>query len=263
MLSVSLFDFGKIYSSINARLARILVVFIAWVIVAGCQDLSAESGSFVPISAIDDQLGHVGQLQLVDQDQVRPPSQISSVAVARDDLLKIDVFQVDELDRTVRVGADGAISMPLIGTVSAVGLTVPELESTLEQAYGRDYLRAPQISVFIAESVSRQVTMSGELRRPGLYPVTSETTLLRAVAAAGGLSQIADVNRLYLYRDIGGATRVTQISLSQIRTGQIPDPVLYGGDVVIAFPSGVRVAARNLREALGLARSAALVASPL
>lgn len=203
------------------------------------------------------------ELRLVPWDQLFNASDAQSTVIGRDDLLEIDVFQIDELDRTVRVGADGTISLPLIGTIAAAGFTAPALEESLERAFGQDYLQSPQVSVFVAESTSQQVTMSGELRRPGLYPVTSHTTLLRSVAAAGGLSDIANANRIFLFRELDQTTSVAQISLTDISKGRMPDPTLRGGDVVIAFPSGARVAARNLREALGLARSAALVAAPL
>lgn len=184
------------------------------------------------------------------------------ITIAENDLLQIDVFQVDELDRTVRVDARGNIALPLIGQVEAAGLTVPELETSLEQRYGQDYLQAPEVSVFVAESFGQRVTMDGEFRRPGIYPVASRTTLLQTVAQAGGLTDIADQRRLYVFRGVGGEKQVASYSLADIRAGRASDPPVYGGDVVVAFASGMRIATRNLREALGIAVSASSVAAP-
>lgn len=193
-----------------------------------------------------------------------PPVQSNALAnIAENDLLDIDVFQVDELDRQVRVNELGAISMPLVGQVQAAGQNVIELESRLEALYGRSYLRAPQITVAVTESAARQVTLDGEFVRPGLYSANRQLTLLRATAQAGGLTGIADQSRLYVFRKVANKRHVAAFSLAAIRAGRQPDPPLFGGDVVVSFASGTRIAMRNLREALGIAVSATSVARPI
>ncbi|WP_306120554.1 MULTISPECIES: polysaccharide biosynthesis/export family protein [unclassified Roseitalea] len=178
---------------------------------------------------------------------------VAEVRIAANDLLEIDFFDVSELNRTVRVNARGQISMPLIGEVQVTGLTVPELEQRLEQRYGADYLQAPAITVTVKESFGQRVLVDGEFGRIGSKQVTSGTTLQQLVAQSGGVTQVANDRAIWIFREIGGERLVAQYSLPAIQRGQAEDPRIYGGDVVVAFESGFRVAVKNLREALGIA----------
>ena len=187
----------------------------------------------------------------------------ADLLISKGDVLEIDVFQVDELDKTVQVDSSGRVSMPLVGQVAAEGKTVAAFEQELETKYGIDYLQSPDITVLVKESAGQRVTLDGEFVQPGIYPTGANTTLLQTVALARGLSPIADDQKIYVYRDISGRKLVANYNLKDIRGGQLRDPRIYGGDVIVAFPSGTKVAQQNLKEALGLAVSAARVASPL
>ena len=102
--------------------------------------------------------------------------------------------------------------------------------------------------------------MDGAFIKPGIYDSSSNTTLLQATALAGGLSTIGDERKLYVYREVGGQKYVANYSLKDVREGKKPDPRIYGGDIVIAFQSGAKIAAQNLREALGMAVNASRLA---
>lgn len=182
--------------------------------------------------------------------------------VAENDLLLVDVFQVNELDREVRVDSRGRISLALIGAVDAKGKTIPELESEIEKRYATNYLQNPEVSVFMKESAGQRITIDGAVRKPGIYGVTSTTTLLQVIALAGGFQEIADEGKLYVYRDFEGRKLVANYDVKDIREGKNADPRIYGGDVIVSFQSGAKVAARNLRQALGLASGALSVATP-
>ena len=185
-----------------------------------------------------------------------------SQPIFNNDLLEIDVFQVDELDRTVRVDSKGMISLPLIGSVKAAERTVTQLERQLKQRYGANYLKSPEISVFVKESNGQRVVVDGSVARPGLVPVTSQTTLLRVVAEAGGLTELADENKLFVYRKYKTENQVAQYSLANIRKGLSPDPTLYAGDVVVAFTSDRKIAFNNLKEGLKVAGFATRLVVP-
>src|SRR5690606_22978927 len=141
------------------------------------------------------------------------------VPVARNDLLSIDVFQVDELDKKVRVDANGRISLPLIGMVDAAGKTVHELASDIAREYGRKYLQDPQVTVFVEESAGQRVTVDGAVKKPGIYPITSGSTLLQAIAQAGGLDEIADETKLYVFRRFGESKLVAAYDVKESRSG--------------------------------------------
>ncbi|MDR6192728.1 protein involved in polysaccharide export with SLBB domain [Agrobacterium pusense] len=102
------------------------------------------------------------------------------------------------------------------------------------------------------ESVGQRVTVDGQVTRAGLFPVSANTTLMDAIALAGGLRELADEKKVYVYRSIGTQKLVANYNVASIRDGRIPNPRIYGGDVVIVFTSQSRVATNNLKEALGL-----------
>ena len=168
------------------------------------------------------------------------------------DLLEVSVFQVEELDKTVQIDSSGRVSMPLIGQVAAAGKTVSALESDLERLYGIRHLQSPDISVLVKESKGQQVTLNGEFLTPGVYPSSTNTTLLQAVALARGLSPIGDSSKIFVYRDFQGKKLVANYNLMKIQQGQAVDPRIYGGDIIVAFSSKTRVVQKNLRESLGL-----------
>ncbi len=182
--------------------------------------------------------------------------------ISENDLLEVDVFQVDDLDRTVRVDSNGRISMPLIGVLQAAGKTIPAVEAELERKYGANYLQSPEITVFMKESAGQRMTLDGQFSKPGIYPTTSSTSLVQAVAQAGGFTKLADESKIYVFRQFGETKLVAKYSMKEIRNGKKPDPRLFGGDVVVAFTSSSKVAINNLKSALGLASSAARIAVP-
>ncbi len=182
--------------------------------------------------------------------------------ISENDVLKIDVFQVDDLDRTVRVDSNGRISMPLIGEMVVARKTIPAVEKEMETKYRSNYLQSPDISIYMEESAGQQVTMDGEFTRPGIYPTVSNSTLLQAIALAGGLSKTADDKKIFVFRKYGEQKLVANFSIKAIREGKSSDPRLFGGDVVVAFTSKSKVAAENLKNALGVAVSATRIISP-
>ncbi|MFC5385298.1 polysaccharide biosynthesis/export family protein [Aquamicrobium segne] len=180
--------------------------------------------------------------------------------LAANDVLEINVYNADTLNRVVQVDPSGRISLPLIGVQMAAGKSVRQLEQDLEKAYGTSYLQSPDITVFLKESASQRVTVDGEVAKAGLYQVAASTTLLDAIALAGGLRDIADPSKVYVFRNVGGARLVANYSVEQIRSGRLANPRIYGGDVIMVFTSQNRVAINNLKEALGMAANASRLA---
>src|SRR5271163_4930978 len=109
------------------------------------------------------------------------------------DLLHIDVFDVPELSRDVRVGDAGDVSYPLVpGKIQAAGLTPFELEGKIEQLLIENGLVShPQVSVFLKEQNSQPVSVVGAVSHPMVYQVIRPTTLLEILAAAGGIADEA------------------------------------------------------------------------
>nr|WP_292187701.1 polysaccharide biosynthesis/export family protein [Mesorhizobium sp.] len=176
------------------------------------------------------------------------------------DVLEVNVFQVDNLNRTVQVDAGGQISLPLIGTVTAAGKTVRQLEQEIETAYGANYLQAPDVSVYVKESIGQRITVDGEVARAGIFPVSSNSSLIDAIALAGGFNAVGDAKKVFVYRNIGPNTLVANYNVEEIRAGKSRNPRIYGGDKIVVFASKSKIAMNNLKDALGVASSAARLA---
>ena len=106
------------------------------------------------------------------------------------DAVRIDVFDVQALSGDFRIDEAGHIVVPLIGSVTASNLTPAELASALTTRFTATYLKDPNVTVRLLEY--RHVFVLGEVQRPGDYPYAIGTTVLNAIASAGGFSYRAD-----------------------------------------------------------------------
>ena len=161
------------------------------------------------------------------------------------DLIEIQVFGIDTLKREVRVNSRGAISLPLVGSIIIGGLTGEEAETLIAQKYEKDYLRDPQVSVFIKEYTSQRITLEGAVAKPGIYPIRGQTSLMQAIAIAGGQGQLSDLHEVLVYRREGGEKKMYTYDLDKIRAGELEDPSLVNEDVVVVKRSPGRVALRD------------------
>lgn len=113
-------------------------------------------------------------------------SKVSQDRIGPNDSITIAVLESDEISKTWRVNDTGDLDLPLVGRIHAAGLTVGELEEQLSASL-KQYIRNPQVSLFIAEGRSRPVTVAGAVHRPATMEVSSGTTLLAVIQMAGGL----------------------------------------------------------------------------
>ncbi|WP_286165251.1 polysaccharide biosynthesis/export family protein [Arthrobacter sp. TPD3018] len=173
------------------------------------------------------------------------------------DTIQVDVFNVPELSREMQVDASGRISMPLVGTIDARGKTAGELAGAVEAALRGRYVRDPDVTVNIKSSVSQVVTIDGQVIEPGLYPVTNQMTLLRAIASAKGLSEFARQDDVVILRTVDGRKMAGLYNIGAIRSGVYDDPAIYANDVVVVGDSPQR---RLFRDFVSLAP---LLAAPL
>lgn len=116
------------------------------------------------------------------------PQNAESYAIGVRDVLDINVFNQADLGGRYTVETDGGFSFPLIGRVVAAGRTVEELEETLRTRLLDGYFRDPRVTVAVAEYRSRQVLVMGEVRSPGAYPLSADTTLIEILSLAGSLT---------------------------------------------------------------------------
>jgi polysaccharide export outer membrane protein len=174
----------------------------------------------------------------------------SEYRVGAQDLLEISVFQVNDLNRTVRVNSNGQISLPLIGVVQAGGNTVQELEALIAAKLTEGYLQSPQVSVFVKEFTSQRITLEGAIKNPGIFPVTGKMSLLQAIALGGGVTDLANLQGVVVFRTVDGKKMAAVFDLKQIRAGDAQDPQVYGDDIVVVDQSGAKTGLRRILEAM-------------
>lgn len=124
----------------------------------------------------------------------------------------IEVFVANENDFTVTaiVRPDGKITAKMIGEIVASGKTAKELESEIQTKY-REYLENPKVNVVVKEVNSPKVSIFGEVKKPDVYPIKQKTTVLGAIALAGGFTEFAKQDEVRVIRN--GSARQQQFKL--------------------------------------------------
>ena len=115
------------------------------------------------------------------------------------DVLAINVWKEEQLTRSVPVRSDGRISLPLVGEIQASGRTPKELESELRTKL-KDYVSEPEVTVIVQEIKSQKFNVLGMVMKPGSYALTNPTTVLDAIALAGGFRDFAKQKAIYVLR---------------------------------------------------------------
>jgi polysaccharide export outer membrane protein len=169
------------------------------------------------------------------------------------DKIEVDVFGVPELSRReIQTDASGRISFPLAGTIEANGLTAEQVAIEIGNRLRGRYVRDPRVTINLVESVSRTVTVDGEVREPGRYPVVGRMTLMRAIASARGVSEFARLSEVVVFREVGDQRMAALYNLQAIRNGQYQDPEIFAGDVVMVGNSPGRRLFRDILQAAPL-----------
>jgi polysaccharide export outer membrane protein len=119
--------------------------------------------------------------------------------IGDDDVLSINVWKELELTRVVTVRSDGRISLPLAGEVQAAGRTPPQLEQEITNRL-RGFITDPQVTVIVQEIRSQKFNILGQVVKPGSYPFATGTTVVDAVATAGGFRDFAKRKSIYVLR---------------------------------------------------------------
>jgi polysaccharide export outer membrane protein len=162
------------------------------------------------------------------------------------DLLEVEVLDADNLRRTVRVNAAGAISLPLIGPVAVGGLTSQEAEERIAARYAEKYLQNPQVSIFIKEFTTERITVEGAVAHPGIFPLVGQMTLLRALAVAGGFGSIANTSQVMIYRTNEQKVRESLVyDVEKIRAGKAEDPAIKGDDLIVVQRDSARAVLKD------------------
>lgn len=158
----------------------------------------------------------------------------AEVVLGPGDVVKMAVYGSPDLSVETRVSEAGAMTVPLLGQVQVGGLTVAAAEKKIGDALEKGgYLKKAQVNLLITTLASQQVSVLGQVNRPGRYPVEGKRKVLDLLAMAGGISaEGGDMVSLVRTRD-GATTRETLDVVDMVRKGALErDVEVAGGDII-------------------------------
>src|SRR5215831_18145104 len=210
----------------------------------GCLGLALGIGACASMPPLPAPVARTSLSGMGKEQQQTPPIEFT---LGPGDVLRVSVYDNPDLSQEVTIGADGALSYPLIGRVQAAGLSVRQLESLLAKRFADGYLVSPQVGVTVTQHKSQQVYVMGAVKTPGPYALQRQTTLLEALSAAGGpapdagfeviLTHAADQQALSSGTSKASAAAngqsAVRVSLEQLMAGGVPQRLtLQDGDVL-------------------------------
>ena len=139
--------------------------------------------------------------------------------IGADDVLVVTFWRDRDLSGEVTVRPDGKISLPLVNDIDAVGLTPEQLRDKVTEA-ARQFVEDPNVTVVVRTINSRRVFVTGQVARPGPYPLTSTMTVLQAIAVSGGLSDFAKQKSISVVRTEGRVTTRFRFNYKDVLNGK-------------------------------------------
>jgi polysaccharide biosynthesis/export protein len=218
--------------------ARLFIVSAAVFLMAGCAD---KPGGPIPYN-----------VPLGAPDAPTVVSLESDYRIAPMDTVSVKVFKSQDLTGDYEVDLTGHISLPLVGEVEAANLTTAQLDERLTGVLGAKYFQNPDVSVGVKASTKRAVTVDGAVKQSGTFPVAGQTSLMQAVALAGGTTEEANAHRVAIFRTISGKRQVAAFDLVEIRHGQSKDPPIYPGDIVVVDGSAIKATQKQILNSIPL-----------
>jgi polysaccharide export outer membrane protein len=155
----------------------------------------------------------------------------SEYQLGPEDVIQVFVWKEDDLTTTAVIRPDGKISLPLVGEIVASRKTPNQLQQELAEKL-KAYVSKPVVNVIVKEVNSPKVSVFGEVRKPDVYKIKQRTTVLDAVAAAGGLTEFAKKNKVHVIRNDPKGPQHFMLNLDLMLEGKAPIFYLQPGDTI-------------------------------
>lgn len=177
--------------------------------------------------------GSEGSAAVANTPPANAGSMISQFVLGPADVIHVGVWKNADLTQTVTIGPDGFISLPLLGDVSVTGMTANELARSLKTKLS-SYMTNAEVSVSIVEIHSRQVFVTGQVGKPGAYPLVAPISVLQLIAQAGGLNTFANKKDIVILRKTGSQLQRLKFNYNNAVRGDASQNIgLQPGDTVI------------------------------
>ena len=167
------------------------------------------------------------------------------------DQISVNVFREPDFSvGNVKVGVEGNVSLPMLGSIPAAGMTAKQFEQDVVRRLAAAGIKSPLVSVNIVDFASHLVTVEGAVESPGVFPFQPGARLSSAIAMARGPKRTAKTDQVAVFRESPQGIMIAKFDYQQVRQGTMLDPVLQPGDRVVIGTDGLSVFWEDLLKAL-------------
>lgn len=214
---------------------------------------------FLAACATDRTFGTSPDIEITDLEELPEPTGQILYQIGPSEVLDIVVVGSGQLSGKFLTDDVGAVSYPLIGQLSFAGLTPSEASRLIADGLRGRYLLDPQVRVIPANYSAPSASVGGQVNNPGPYPTVGQTSLLRMVNQAGGLTEYAEKDDVLVIRAIDGQRYIGIYSIEAIQRGNYPDPRIFPNDVVTVGDSPARRRLETILQFVPLLSTAAII----
>jgi polysaccharide biosynthesis/export protein len=181
-----------------------------------------------------------------DTSPPRPPTDTAAVSATspqyilrQGDVVQVKVYQEEDLTSVSRIGREGTITMPLLGSVKVLSNSLEQATTIIRDLLAKDYLVDPQVNLNVTEFAKRRYTVLGQVQRPSTYdmPPDESVSLLQAIATAGGYTRIGNPRKITVQRTVGKESQVIRLDAEAMALDKkgkpfeiLPDDVIIVGE---------------------------------
>ena len=162
-----------------------------------------------------------------------PPPATDDTTLGPGDVFTVRVYGEESLSASHKVGPDGNINFPLLGSIKVNGLEPPQVATLIQtELRDRDFLKNPHVSVYVDEYSSKRISVAGAVSNPGTFALQPGMTVVQAISMAGGFSALADRNATVVTRRVGNETVRYRVPGELVQKGQAEDVEVAAGDII-------------------------------
>lgn len=209
--------------------------------------------------ATDRSFGLAPGVEVTALEQLPPPNSVNAYRIGPQETLQIEVVGAPTLSGTYLTDVNSTLDFPLTGTLDIAGKSPAEAGRVIADALRGTYVRNPQVRVIPKNFPVPMISVGGEVKRPGNYPVAGQMTLLRLLNQAEGPTEYARLDDVLIMREVAGKRYVGVYNLGAVQRGNYADPQLYPNDIVMVGDSVERRRLEVLLQTLPTLLTTALI----
>jgi len=148
------------------------------------------------------------------------------------DKLRVEVYKDPQMSQSLQIRPDGKITLPLLGDVAAAGKTPAALRDSLTSSL-KEFITSPVVTVIVVEAQPQTVSAIGEVNAPGTHPIKGQTTVIEALAMAGGFKDFANTKNITIQRSTPTGTTRIKFNYKDAIKSESKQMCVEPGDVII------------------------------